>query len=138
MPVIIAGYVLADYGGVVMGVPGHDRRDARTARALGLPVRVAVRPVPGELGLGERGAGGTAAQCQLHDWLVSRKRYWGSPDEDTGRVGSDALRALWSILGGAYSVHQAARADPVIAAVLAGRSPRRVVYVPGRVLNLVV
>jgi leucyl-tRNA synthetase len=88
---------------------------------------------------------------------------------------------LWSVLGGAYSVHaqdwpgydpaalrtatvtvpvqvngkvrhtielppaageqaavQAARADPVVAAALAGRSPRRVVYVPGRVINLVV
>jgi leucyl-tRNA synthetase len=122
VPVIVAGYVIADYGsGVVMGVPGHDRRDARTARALGLPVRVAVRPEPGEpdpagldpgglnpagpftgdgvlvnsggfdgmrsgeartalaAWLAERGAGGATSQYRLHDWLVSRQRYWGSP-----------------------------------------------------------
>jgi leucyl-tRNA synthetase len=125
VPVIVADYVIADYGsGVVMGVPAHDVRDARTAQALGLPARVAVRPDPAGPALGgpepgepagggpgetfagdgvlagpgafggmrsgearvalaawlaEHGAGGAASQYRLHDWLVSRQRYWGSP-----------------------------------------------------------
>lgn len=112
VPVVVADYVLGDYGtGVVMGVPAHDQRDARFALALGLPVvRVVEPPVAdpdadalyeGEgtlvdsaeftsldsptareriaATLTDRGLGGVTVQYRLHDWLVSRQRYWGSP-----------------------------------------------------------
>jgi leucyl-tRNA synthetase len=40
IPVVVGHHVVADYGtGVVMGVPGHDERDATLAHELGLPVR---------------------------------------------------------------------------------------------------
>jgi leucyl-tRNA synthetase len=114
LPVVVADYVLADYGtGVVMGVPAHDQRDYEFARRLGLPVRTVIRPADGAppaepdaaderdgvlTGSGELdgltsaearkriaarlaglGLGGPATQYRLHDWLVSRQRYWGSP-----------------------------------------------------------
>jgi len=114
LPVVVADYVLADYGtGVVMGVPAHDQRDYEFARRLGLPVRTVIAPADGApaaapgaaderdgvlTGSGEfdgltsaaardriaarlagMGLGGPATQYRLHDWLVSRQRYWGSP-----------------------------------------------------------
>src|ERR1700722_10872288 len=114
LPVVVADYVLADYGtGVVMGVPAHDQRDYEFARRLGLPVRTVIVPAAGAAaaepdaaderdgvltGSGEfdgltsaaarqriagrlagLGLGGPATQYRLHDWLVSRQRYWGSP-----------------------------------------------------------
>lgn len=114
LPVVVADYVLADYGtGVVMGVPAHDQRDYEFARRLGLPVRTVIVPATGAAaaepdtaderdgvltGSGEfdgltsdaarqriadrlagLGLGGPATQYRLHDWLVSRQRYWGSP-----------------------------------------------------------
>lgn len=46
LPVWIADYVLLEYGtGAIMAVPAHDDRDLAFARAMGLPVRVVVRPV---------------------------------------------------------------------------------------------
>jgi leucyl-tRNA synthetase len=98
LPVVVADYVLADYGtGVVMGVPAHDERDHAFAQRLGLPVRTVV--VDGVLTrsaefdgltseeareriaarLAGLGLGGPTTQYRLHDWLVSRQRYWGSP-----------------------------------------------------------
>jgi leucyl-tRNA synthetase len=116
IPVVVADYVLADYGtGVVMGVPAHDQRDLDFAHELGLLVRRVVRPTDGghtdavDTGaaftddgvltesaefdglasatareqiarrLASQGRGGPATQYKLHDWLVSRQRYWGSP-----------------------------------------------------------
>ena len=116
LPVVVADYVLGDYGtGVVMGVPGHDDRDLAFARAMGLPIRKVVRAVDAEnrhdgvdasaftddgilvgsaefdgrsseaarediaARLAELGLGGKAVVYRLHDWLVSRQRYWGSP-----------------------------------------------------------
>jgi len=112
VPVVVADYVLPDYGtGAVMGVPAHDDRDFVFARTFDLPVRTVVRPVAGDppqdrafvadgvlvnsgefdglpsaearewIGarLAEMGLGGPTTQYRLHDWLVSRQRYWGSP-----------------------------------------------------------
>jgi leucyl-tRNA synthetase len=48
VPIWIANFVLADYGtGAVMAVPAHDTRDFAFARAYGLPLREAIRPLDG-------------------------------------------------------------------------------------------
>jgi leucyl-tRNA synthetase len=45
LPVWVADYVLAEYGtGAIMATPAHDARDLAFAQAMGLPVRVVVRP----------------------------------------------------------------------------------------------
>jgi leucyl-tRNA synthetase len=114
IPLVVADYVLGDYGtGVVMGVPAHDERDFAFATALGLPIVQVIEPEPdkgschgdaawpGEgvlvasaeftglpsaqarTRIAERlkdlGLGGPVTRYRLHDWLVSRQRYWGSP-----------------------------------------------------------
>src|SRR3989441_12470239 len=108
IPVWIADYVLMEYGtGAIMAVPAHDRRDFEFATAFKLPIRPVVRaegplPTVGEEGVlmnsgefdglacregGRRiGAwlqsGGLATpqvQYRLHDWCISRQRYWGPP-----------------------------------------------------------
>jgi leucyl-tRNA synthetase len=46
----VADYVVASYGtGVVMGVPGHDRRDFAFANKYGIPIRVVIQPPGGGL-----------------------------------------------------------------------------------------
>ena len=45
VPVLIANYVLLEYGtGCVMGVPAHDQRDFEFARKYNFPVRVVIQP----------------------------------------------------------------------------------------------
>ena len=45
IPIWVADFVLEGYGaGAVMGVPAHDETDMAFARAMGLPIRVVVRP----------------------------------------------------------------------------------------------
>ncbi|HET8850983.1 MAG TPA: leucine--tRNA ligase [Ktedonobacteraceae bacterium] len=45
IPIWVADFVLEGYGaGAVMGVPAHDETDMAFAQAIGLPVRVVVRP----------------------------------------------------------------------------------------------
>ncbi len=109
IPIWTADYVLMEYGtGAIMAVPAHDRRDFEFATAFGLPIRQVVRvegePLPSvsEEGvllnsgafdgvpcreaqrqivawLAERGLAGTRVQYRLHDWCISRQRYWGPP-----------------------------------------------------------
>jgi leucyl-tRNA synthetase len=100
VPIHVAEYVVAGYGsGAVMGVPAHDARDMELAVAHGLPIRRVISEDQGILvdsgpfsglpsdaardrivaWLDERGRGRRATRYRLHDWLISRQRYWGPP-----------------------------------------------------------
>src|SRR5207249_599536 len=106
IPIWIADYVLMEYGtGAIMAVPAHDKRDFEFATQFKLPIRqvVAVEgeklPSVSENGvlmnsgafdgmvctegarkivawLAERGLATARVQYRLHDWCISRQRYW--------------------------------------------------------------
>ena len=109
IPIWVSDYVLMDYGtGAIMGVPAHDKRDFEFAKQFNLPSRQVVN-VPGEslpseskdgvlmnsgpfdglparegaqrivAWLAERGLAKPRVQYRLHDWCISRQRYWGPP-----------------------------------------------------------
>src|SRR6266496_3038261 len=109
IPIWIADYVLMEYGtGAIMAVPAHDKRDFEFATQFKLPIRqvVAVEgetlPSVSEHGvlmnsgafdgascvegarkivawLAGRGLATARVQYRLHDWCISRQRYWGPP-----------------------------------------------------------
>jgi leucyl-tRNA synthetase len=109
IPIWIADYVLMEYGtGAIMAVPAHDKRDFEFATQFKLPIRQVVE-TPGEplpsvsedgrlmnsgafdgmpsrdgarkivAWLAERGFATPRVQYRLHDWCISRQRYWGPP-----------------------------------------------------------
>ncbi len=95
--------------GAIMAVPGQDQRDWDFAAKYDLPIIRTVRPPEGFEGeayvgegpainsdfldglqieaakqrmvehLEEQGKGRSAVTYRLHDWLISRQRYWGTP-----------------------------------------------------------
>src|SRR5213594_2017792 len=109
IPIWIADYVLMEYGtGAIMAVPAHDHRDFEFATTFKLPIRQVVRvegeslPCVSEDGvlinsaafdglacgdahkrivawLAERGLAKAQVQYRLHDWCISRQRFWGPP-----------------------------------------------------------
>ncbi len=108
IPIWIADYVLMEYGtGAIMAVPAHDRRDYEFATTFGLPIRQVVQsgqPLPsvtedgvlmnsGEFDgvaareaqrqivawLQTKGLARPQVQYRLHDWCISRQRFWGPP-----------------------------------------------------------
>jgi len=106
IPVWVADYVLSGYGtGAVMGVPAHDERDFEFAKKFGLDIKEVVKggelPYEGEgdlINSGEHSGlissdareklskyieqnhlGSIKTQYHLHDWSISRQRYWGTP-----------------------------------------------------------
>ncbi|HEY6784053.1 MAG TPA: leucine--tRNA ligase [Gemmatimonadales bacterium] len=108
IPIWIADYVLMEYGtGAIMAVPAHDERDHEFATKFNLPIKPVVKgdgplPFAGDDGvlfnsgdfdgltcadarkkivawLAGRGAASARVQYRLHDWCISRQRYWGPP-----------------------------------------------------------
>jgi leucyl-tRNA synthetase len=98
IPIWVADYVLMDYGtGAIMGVPSDDERDNEFAVAHGLPITQVIaddRLVnSGQFNglsvddakdriidwLAERGTARRVENYRLHDWTISRQRYWGPP-----------------------------------------------------------
>ncbi|MDJ0663006.1 MAG: class I tRNA ligase family protein [Acidimicrobiia bacterium] len=76
IPVVVTDYVVESYGtGAVMGVPAHDDRDARFAAEHGLPVSDAPLLDP----VDAAAVGRPSVRYRMHDWLISRQRYWGPP-----------------------------------------------------------
>jgi len=116
MPIWVTDFVLMSVGtGIVVGVPGHDKRDFEFAQEFNLPI---VRVVVGSDGdtspitrkeqvqeeegtminsglldgldihtatkkimnhFEEKGWGRRTIRYRLHDWLISRQRFWGCP-----------------------------------------------------------
>ncbi len=76
VPVFVADYVIDDYGtGAVMGVPAHDERDKEFALKNNIPIKnedFASTEVVEKFST-------KTTQYKLHDWTVSRQRYWGTP-----------------------------------------------------------
>jgi leucyl-tRNA synthetase len=99
IPVWTADYVLMGYGtGAIMAVPAHDERDLEFAEKYRLPVTTVVGEdgrlvesgqfsgMPADDGrtaiirwLESTGSGKGQVQYKLHDWCISRQRYWGPP-----------------------------------------------------------
>ncbi len=109
IPIWIADYVLMEYGtGAIMAVPAHDERDHEFARKFGLPIvevvgggDVANEAYSGDgvlvnsghfnglpakeanariiEALAGQGAAKAVVNYRLHDWCISRQRYWGPP-----------------------------------------------------------
>ncbi len=109
IPIWTSDYVLMEYGtGAMMGVPAHDKRDFEFATQFKLPIRqvihVAGESLPSEsedgvlmnsgafdgltpqegakqivAWLAARGLATPRVQYRLHDWCISRQRYWGPP-----------------------------------------------------------
>ena len=76
VPVWVSDYVLMEYGtGAIMGVPGHDERDFEFAHGFELPViELSEEQMQSAPAVGTR-----VVQYRLHDWCISRQRYWGPP-----------------------------------------------------------
>jgi leucyl-tRNA synthetase len=82
VPIWVADYVLGHYGtGAIMGVPSHDERDREFAQKFGLPI--SEEPLKDKTGvmkmLQDKNAGKPEKTYRLHDWILSRQRYWGVP-----------------------------------------------------------
>ncbi|MGI9089981.1 MAG: leucine--tRNA ligase [Gemmatimonadaceae bacterium] len=99
IPVWVSDYVLMEYGtGAIMAVPAHDERDLEFAHGFELPVKKVVHEDETLIDSGEftgmtvhdakraivdmlvaKGKGAAVTNFRLHDWCISRQRYWGPP-----------------------------------------------------------
>lgn len=82
IPVWVADYVLGHYGtGAIMAVPAHDERDREFAEKFNLPISDAPLEDSKKVIkiLQEKGLVEPKTNYRLHDWVLSRQRYWGVP-----------------------------------------------------------
>lgn len=99
IPVWVSDYVLMEYGtGAIMAVPAHDERDLEFAHGFELPVKKVVHENETLIDSGKftgmtidaakhaivemlaaNGKGEAVINYRLHDWCISRQRYWGPP-----------------------------------------------------------
>ncbi|MDE1925140.1 MAG: leucine--tRNA ligase [Patescibacteria group bacterium] len=78
IPIYVADYVLGGYGtGAIMAVPAHDERDFEFAKKFNLSVKEIELEDPKKIT--EQVGGKMVTTYRLHDWLISRQRYWGAP-----------------------------------------------------------
>lgn len=93
VPVFVADFVLAQYGsGALMGVPAHDARDFRFAQALGIPIRVVVRP-PANWLL-ERGLGPDTPAAEWPEAYTGVGESVNGNGPTDGRSSADASRMI--------------------------------------------
>jgi leucyl-tRNA synthetase len=89
MPIWVGNFVLIEYGtGAIMAVPAHDQRDFEFCKKYGLPIRVVVQPLDGEILDGAT----LTEPFEEHQQgrLVNSGAYNGlSPDEAIAKMGSD-------------------------------------------------
>lgn len=80
IPIWKANYVAPGYGtGMVMGVPGHDKRDFEFAKKYGIDV---IKKAPDKKlwkKIETEGWGEKKINYHLRDWGIGRQRYWGCP-----------------------------------------------------------
>jgi leucyl-tRNA synthetase len=90
VPIWVGNFVLMGYGtGAIMAVPAHDQRDFDFCRKFGLPVRVVVQPLSGEIADGEK----LTAPFEDHDKgkLVNSGPYSGmAPEQAIEKMTADA------------------------------------------------
>ena len=99
LPLYVANFVVSDYGaGALFGCPAHDERDFAFAKKYNLPIievcddgflmknSLLINELSSDLAkkiitkvLQKNNIGDFSVQCKLHDWGVSRQRYWGCP-----------------------------------------------------------
>ncbi|MEK7579828.1 MAG: class I tRNA ligase family protein [Patescibacteria group bacterium] len=80
IPIWISDFVLPHYGtGAIMAVPAYDERDLEFAEKFGLPVRKIDLDDKILSELEKRGLAERKTSYRLHDWIISRQRYWGAP-----------------------------------------------------------
>ena len=82
IPVWVADYVLGHYGtGAIMAVPAHDERDREFAEKFNLPISNAPLQDAQKIinKLKEKRLADFKKNYKLHDWVLSRQRYWGVP-----------------------------------------------------------
>jgi leucyl-tRNA synthetase len=72
IPIWVADYVLMSYGtGAIMAVPSADKRDKEFAEKFNLPIiKTTCKSAP---------VGKKTNTYHIHDWSISRQRYWGTP-----------------------------------------------------------
>ncbi|MDP3973361.1 MAG: class I tRNA ligase family protein [Candidatus Daviesbacteria bacterium] len=72
IPVWVADYILMGYGtGAIMAVPYADERDKEFAEKFDLPIiKTSFKAKP---------QGKQKVNYHIHDWSISRQRYWGTP-----------------------------------------------------------